>query len=526
MSQGYGRLGRRNNSAAWQWLIMGGILGFACAATLVLGGLTVGFLNLSGQDAIAFGPTPTANVEIVVITATPAPVTPTAAPTEGIITPEDSTDDTAVDAPPAAEQPGDSPFDVAPPSPTPTTDPTELAAAAEVAEDESDTVAALDAADDVATITPIGGGRDITPLAPQAGAQTAGDDTGPNPVLLGIASQLVPVDGGTYQMGTTPAEAAAAVRQCTEVDEGQCTPAYAEDSYPQHPATVNAYQLELTEVTYEQFLTFMNTMGPNSHANGCGGQACMATRTESETSNITFDGATYSVPSVINNLPMVEVTWYGAQAYCAALGRRLPTEAEWERAARADDGRIYPWGDDWNPDFAKTNRSTDDSIGAVSVTSYDQGIGPYGNYNLAGNVAEWIADWYDERAYYSQAASQPDPQGPPLGDERVVRGGSWDAVPFFARTMHRQSRRPDDPAPWLGFRCAADVGTPDAAAAQTVSGDGNTVEINPLIAGTPDPSTLGVDVPSDANTGSTAPTLAPITVPTGTGAEATLEAGS
>src|SRR5699024_7067603 len=133
-----------------------------------------------------------------------------------------------------------------------------------------------------------------------------------------------PVTGGEFNMGTTPAEAAIAVRDCTERDGGACLESWAGDSFPQHLVTVSPFRIESTEVSYEQYLAFLNWMGPGSHANGCEGQPCLATRSESETSSVTFDSANYAVPSVINNMPVVEVTWYGAKAYCEALGRRLP----------------------------------------------------------------------------------------------------------------------------------------------------------------------------------------------------------
>ena len=84
----------------------------------------------------------------------------------------------------------------------------------------------------------------------------------------------------------------------------------------------------------------------------------------------------------------------------------------------------------------------------MSVESFPLGRSPYGVFNLSGNVAEWVSDWYDARYYYQPESAGPDPVGPPLGEEKVVRGGSWDAVPFFARTIHRQSRRPGDPTSW------------------------------------------------------------------------------
>lgn len=147
------------------------------------------------------------------------------------------------------------------------------------------------------------------------------------------------------------------------------------DLFPQHPVTVSTFSLETTEVTYQQYLTFLNEMGAGSHRNGCNGQPCMETSNELETSNVAFDSANYSVPSVIADFPVTNVTWYGAQAYCEALGWRLPTEAEWEFAARSrDQGYIYPWGNDWDGSRAATRRLADGTLGAkVSAFSLPTG---------------------------------------------------------------------------------------------------------------------------------------------------------
>ena len=160
-------------------------------------------------------------------------------------------------------------------------------------------------------------------------------------------------------MGTTAAEVNAAVQDCKNGyggDPGNCDASMGEDSAPQHNVTLAPYSMETTEVSYAQFLAFMNALGPGSHRNGCGGQPCMQTRNESETSNIQFDGANYSVLLAINDYPVANVTWYGAKAYCEAIGRRLPTEAEWEHAARGNEGNIYPWGNTWDPTRASTKR--------------------------------------------------------------------------------------------------------------------------------------------------------------------------
>ena len=259
--------------------------------------------------------------------------------------------------------------------------------------------------------------------------------------------------------------------------------------------------METTEVTYAQYLAFLNSMGPNSHRTGCAGQLCIATRAEDPNSNIIFDSANYRVLDVISQFPVAAVTWYGAQSYCEAIGRRLPTEAEWERAARGPQNFLYPWGNLFSTDNAKTSRPRVDPTlaGAVAVSSYPTGVSVYGMFDMAGNVAEWVSDWYSP-TYYTQLTQtgQPvlNPQGPPAGTSKVVRGGSWDTPPFFARTVHRQESEPQNQTLWLGFRCAQDSPT------------GSTTNTGAGVTGTTPQATAAVD---DIN--NSQPTLRPPPTP-------------
>lgn len=460
----YGSLNKRSGNAAWQWIVIGGVIGFGCAAIFLLGGLAAGVLTVG--ESVANLPTQTPNIVVSVITATPAPVTPTS------VTP--TTPPTAIPA-----------LDIQAPTVTPTQNPTLLTPAP--------------------TTTP---SPTVPPTAIGVGGATGGAAMPVNDRMLSIATDLIPVQGGTFTMGTTVAEVAAAVDECLGGyggEPGLCELSYGQDAQPQHQVTISPFLMERTEVTYEQYLGFINGMGAGSHRNGCLGQPCMQTRNESETSNITFDSASYSVLPVINSHPMTNVTWYGAQAYCQAIGRRLPTEAEWELAARGLNGRIFPWGEAWNEAYASTSRSP--LIlprEKVPVDNFPLGATPEGILNLAGNVEEWTADWYDPNFYARPEASGLDPVGPAAGTEKVTRGGAWDLVPFFARTVHRRSIAPLNPTASVGFRCVADAG----AAQQTTGGAGaagNTpLGAAPIIpVGTPNPSTLGV-VPGAANEETTA----------------------
>jgi len=478
----YGSLNRRSGNAAWQWVVIGGVLGFGCTAIILLAGLAAGVVTFG--DAVANLPTQTPVVVTTIITATPAPVTPT---------------DVQPTVPPTALPA----LDIQAPTVTPTIDPTQLTL--------------MPTATPSPTVTPT--------IAGVGGATGVGGLASPvNERLLAIATELLPIQGGTFTMGTTVAEVAAAVDECLGGyggNPGLCELSYGQDAQPQHQVTLSPFLIERTEVTYEQYLIFINNLGAGSHRNGCLGQPCMQTRNESETSNVSFDSASYSVLPVINRLPMTNVTWHGAQAYCQALGRRLPTEAEWELAARGLNGRIFPWGDRWNELNASTSRSPlANPRTKVAVDAFPTGATPEGVLNLAGNVEEWVADWYDATFYARPEAGGLDPTGPAVGTERVVRGGAWDLVPFFARTVHRRSLLPLSPTASVGFRCVMDAGAAQQATGGASAAAGSApIGAAPILpAGTPDPALLGIipnaplggiDEETTAGQLNSAPTLPP-----------------
>ncbi len=461
----YGRTGRRS-SGAWQWILIGMIFGFGCAVIILFGLLTAGVMSIE----TAFGATNTP--EVVIITATSAPVTPT---------------DTA--------------------APTNTAAPTETLAFA-----QASPATATPSSPTPAPVTP---SPTPTPTTPASigvqSPQSAEEDI--DPQLASIRSGTVPVSGGTFAMGTTIQEVSQAVDECTGRDGGSCDVSFGQDSFPQHQVAVNPFEMETTEVTYLQFVTFLNVMGPGSHDNGCDGQPCIATQNEQpDLSYISFDSNTYEVPTVAQNLPAGGVTWFGASAYCRAVGRRLPTEAEWERAARGEGNNVYPWGATWSNDLAKTNRPLPEdggTVGPVAVGSYPAGA--FGLFDMAGNIAEWVYDWYDPNWYLQQQNSgtiPANPTGPVAGTERVLRGGSWDNPPFFARAVHRLSGDPAQSYLWAGFRCAADRRETSASTAPNTGGT------TPLaITGTPDAANIGLVPPSGS--GNSQPTLPPV-LPTNT----------
>ncbi len=472
MSRGsYGYVGRRSGGAAWQWVVIGMVMGFGCSVVLVLGGLAAGFLSLE-PNGIASLPTQTP----FVITATSAPVTPTTPPTQGE---------------PTATQP----IQIEAPTASPTIDATFLTLQATARPTQ-----------------PVGGSQSVP-----GSSSTSGDLFAQ---LRSQASEVIPIAGGSFSMGTTPSEVAQAVQECKDGyggDPGNCDASMGEDSAPPHNVTVSDFSIERTEVTYGQFLAFLNAMGPGSHRNGCNNQPCMQTRTESETSNVQFDGSIYSVLLAINDYPVANVTWYGAEAYCEAIGRRLPTEAEWERAARGPDDYLYPWGNTWDGTKASTKRPADGSEPSTApVSSFLEGANYAGVLNLAGNVAEWVSDWYDPNFYSRPEATIPDPTGPVSGTQKVVRGGSWDAMPFFARSVHRQSWDPNMPTAWIGFRCVEDDNS-QAQSNSPLGADTNPTLSSDLLLPT---AALGGN---EENTANSQPTLPP--PPTVSGPLPTLQPG-
>jgi len=151
------------------------------------------------------------------------------------------------------------------------------------------------------------------------------------------------------------------------------------------------------------------------------------------------------------NHPVVCVNWEQANTYCEWRGDRLPTEAEWEKAARGTDGQIYPWDDTApNEELLNFNQNVNDT---TPVGSYPDGVSPYGVYDMAGNVFEWVADWYNAN-YYSNSPSQ-NPIGPSTGDGKVLRGGAWDSYDDDARASYRGNDDPDNHYDSYGFRCVA-----------------------------------------------------------------------
>ncbi len=207
------------------------------------------------------------------------------------------------------------------------------------------------------------------------------------------------------------------------------------DERPAHPVYLDAFYIDQYEVTTSHYATFFQ-----------------------ETNRAEPKYWSEQVLKQHGGKPVVGVNWHDATAYCAWGGKRLPTEAEWEKAARGTDQRIYPWGNQPpSEQRANFNRCCDfkDYGVLTDVGSYEQGKSPYSVYEMAGNVWEWTADWYDEN-YYGKSPER-NPKGPSSGEFRVLRGGSWFNAPDLVRSAHRDRLIPSLRNVNFGFRCAQDV---------------------------------------------------------------------
>jgi formylglycine-generating enzyme required for sulfatase activity len=193
---------------------------------------------------------------------------------------------------------------------------------------------------------------------------------------------------------------------------------------PQHTVYLESFWIDKTEVTNAQYRKCVE-------AGACEEPGC-------------WNMESYNSP----DQPVVCVTWHQAQAYATWVGGRLPTEAEWEKAARGTDGRIYPWGNS-PPDCSKANYSSC-AAAALPVGSLPDGASPYGALDMAGNAYEWVLDWY-QIDYYSSSPHE-SPQGPKSGIQRVGRGGSFRGGPQLVRCAHRNRLDPGGSLSDIGFR--------------------------------------------------------------------------
>ncbi len=237
---------------------------------------------------------------------------------------------------------------------------------------------------------------------------------------------------------------------------------------PQHTITLDSYWIDQTEVTNAMFTRFIEETGYQTEAEQAGYGLVYSPLTDNWEKT---DGASWKHPigpgnniTSLNHYPVVQVSWNDADAYCKWADRRLPTEAEWEKAARGTDGRQYPWGNDFNGEnlnYCDTNciminnqdtSTNDDYLDLAPIGIYPEGSSPYNALDMSGNVWEWVGDWFDE-AYYQTTPSS-NPLGPETGTYRTLRGGSWSNGNIFVRNAVRTGSLPNETIDNLGFRCA------------------------------------------------------------------------
>ena len=258
-----------------------------------------------------------------------------------------------------------------------------------------------------------------TPMNPSAGVHAVGETMISS--LDGMT--LVYIPPGEFNMGSISANP---------------------DEIPVHTVQLDGYWLDRTEVSNAMFTSFLNSAG-----NRLEGGTNWLNPLNPLVWIYEKDGRWQTLPGK-EKYPIVGVSWYGANAYCEWAGRHLPTEAQWEYAARGVDSRRFPWGnDDLNCDHARFLGCGNTPI---EVESLPLGSSPFGVFDLAGNVAEWVNDRY--AADYYQQSPRLNPTGPMNGYYRVIRGGYWGSAYIALQTAHRDWAGADERSEGIGFRCA------------------------------------------------------------------------
>jgi len=312
----------------------------------------------------------------------------------------------------------------------------------------------------------------------------------PTQVLASLETRTRPRDGmvmiylpaGQFEMGMSDAQVEQALQACREADP-DCEREWFKAEQPAHTVALDAFWIDQTEVTNTQFCAFLNERGNQSEE--VSSQFAEWLKGHSSYSSIYSDveGRVYWLEpgnyglieqvdgefrpkSGYADYPVIEVSWHGAAAYCDWIGGRLPTEAEWEYAARGPDGPFYAWGDTFDgsrvnycdsacPETWRDTAFDDGYPRWAPVGTYPDGASWCGALDMAGNVWEWVSDWHSED-YYARSPVE-NPQGPATAGPyscRVRRGGSWYDGRWQVRSTSRRGEIPSSlRVHWVGFRC-------------------------------------------------------------------------
>jgi formylglycine-generating enzyme required for sulfatase activity len=252
--------------------------------------------------------------------------------------------------------------------------------------------------------------------------------------------EMVFVAEGEFRMGSLPGDSYANANEM-----------------PQHTVYLEAFWIDKTEITNEMFAQFIEATGYRTDAEQNGTGTIYDNNQGGNPWISGVQGVNWQHPHSASDSifeksrwPVVQISWNDADAYCRWAGRRLPTEAEWEKAARGTDGRLYPWGNDSpNANLLNYNRL----VGHLTdVGTYPAGASPYGAFDMLGNAYEWVFDIYSSDYYQNSPNSNP--QGPTTGHTRVIRGGSWNYGLNWTRITSRSALEQNFSVETLGFRCA------------------------------------------------------------------------
>jgi formylglycine-generating enzyme required for sulfatase activity len=248
---------------------------------------------------------------------------------------------------------------------------------------------------------------------------------------LAQPSPMVMIPAGHFLLGS---------KRVTDDPLGNWAP-FDDTELPQHRVWLDSYEMERDEVSLGEYLAFLKQRQLNP---------------SDELQKLIWHVITiHSITDqTLTRWPALYVTWQEAKDLCLAKQTRLPTEAEWEKAARGSDGKLFPWGDTApNPALAMFGQYHVHEIPILAaVDSHEAGKSPYGLHHMAGNAAEWVEDWFGSDYYAS--VPERNPQGPASGRYKSVRGGSWKSHQVMLRTGTRGGSAPDQRSATIGFRCA------------------------------------------------------------------------